>query len=148
MKKYFLFIIILAIGSASMAQNLEFRLRGGANFQKSNLQDKEYSFLPHFGASAGVRLSTIGIYGELLLSTHEDIGGIETIDYIIPSLHARLYTFRFAYAELGFTYLILSGEVDDISNVDKEAGYFIGLGASFKKFELGFRTASLPETNI
>ena len=35
-----------------------------------------------------------------------------------------------------------------IENVDKEAGYYVGLGATFRKFELGLRTASLPVTNI
>ncbi len=35
-----------------------------------------------------------------------------------------------------------------LENIDKKAGYYVGLGATFKKFEFGLRTASLPVDNI
>lgn len=150
MKKYLLVITLLIIGVTAGAQGMEFRLRAGANFQNSKLDGKEYSFLPHFGASAGIRLSTIGIYGEVLYSQHEDINGSQAINYIIPSLQIRLYTFRYMYAELGLCYMVLADEIEGglIDNVDKEAGYYVGFGASFKKIEVGLRTANLPVTNI
>ena len=107
------------------------------------------SVFPHFGLSAGIRLSTFGIYGELLYSVHEDINGSGEVDYVIPSVHFRFYTYRYIYAEAGISYLLLSKDPGGvIENVDKKAGYYVGLGATFRKFEVGLRTASLPVTNI
>ncbi|MEE4115579.1 MAG: hypothetical protein V2I37_05395 [Marinilabiliaceae bacterium] len=150
MKKYLIVFVLLIAGLAVSAQGLEFRLRGGANFQRSSMAGQEFSFLPHFGASAGIRISTIGIYGELLYSQHEEANGLSNLAYLIPSAHVRLYTYRFMYAELGLLYLMLTDDIEDglLDNPDKEAGYYVGLGASFKKFEVGLRTISKPSLAI
>ena len=150
MKKYLIVIALLIAGFTVSAQGLEFRLRGGANFQRSKMADQEFTFLPHIGASAGIRLSTIGIYGELLYSQHEEANGLTNLNYLIPSVHFRLYTFRFLYAEAGLMYLMLADDVEDglLDNPDKEAGYYVGFGASFRKIELGLRTLTKPSTVI
>lgn len=150
MKKYLVLFVLLTIGLSAGAQALEFRLKGGANFQNSKLADKEYSFLPHFGISAGIRLSTIGFYGELAYSTHEDINGSQTIPYIIPSIQVRFYTYRFIYVEGGLGYLIMAEDIEPgaIENVNKEAGFYAGVGATFKRFEIGLRAATKPAANI
>jgi len=150
MKKLLFLAIVSTLTLTAGAQGLEVRLKGGINIQNSNLSGKEISTLPHFGVSAGVRISTFGIYGELMYSTHEDINGSTTLDYVIPSLQVRFYTYRFMYVEAGVSYAMMSEEFSGgfLENVDKEAGYYVGLGASFRKFELGVRTASLPVTNI
>ncbi len=150
MKRTILFIALIAIGISAAAQGLEFRLKGGANFQKSNLADKEFSFLPQFGISAGLRISTIGIYGEIDFSTHEDVNGSGGIPYIIPSVQVRWYTYRFIYVEAGLAYLLLAEDIEPglQENIDKEVGYYVGFGATYKRFEIGFRTASKPVTNI
>ena len=150
MKKYSLLVALIAIGISAGAQGLEFRLKGGANFQNSKLADKDYSFLPQFGMSAGIRISTIGFYVEVDYSTHEDINGSQAIPYIIQSLQFRFYTYRFVYAEAGLSYILLAEDIEPglMENVDKEAGYYLGLGATFKRFEIGLRTATKPATNI
>lgn len=150
MKRTIIFIALIAIGISAAAQGLEFRLKGGANFQKSNLADKEFSFLPQFGMSAGIRLSTFGIYAEIDYSTHEDINGSGGIPYIIPSAQVRWYTYRFIYAEAGLAYLLLAEDDEPglKENIDKEVGYYVGFGATYKRFEIGFRMASRPTSNI
>lgn len=150
MKRYIIIMALLIGGISVSAQSLEFRLRGGANFQKSNMDDKEFSFLPHIGASAGIRISTIGVYGEFLYSIHEDINGIAEINYLIPSLQVRLYAFRYMYAELGFGYLVLNKDVEGglLDNPNKEGTYYIGFGASLRKIEFGIRTMGQPSTTI
>lgn len=149
MKKIILLLSLSVAVLSAGAQNLEIRARGGVNIQNSKLDNKDVSVFPHFGLSAGIRLSTFGIYGELLYSVHEDINGSGEVDYVIPSVHFRFYTYRYIYAEAGISYLLLSKDPGGvIENVDKKAGYYVGLGATFRKFEVGLRTASLPVTNI
>jgi hypothetical protein len=150
MKKLLTVLILSAAFISAGAQNaLEVRARGGVNIQNSKIADKDVSVFPHFGLSAGIRISTFGIYGEMLYSVHEDINGGGEADYLIPSVSFRLYTYRFVYAEAGLSYLMLTKDPGGmIENVDKEAGYFVGLGLTLRKFELGFRTASQPVTNI
>lgn len=150
MKRTILFIAIIAIGVSAAAQGLEFRLKGGANFQKSNLADKEFSFLPQFGMSAGLRISTIGIYAEVDYSMHEDVNGSGGIPYIIPSAQVRWYTYRFIYAEAGLAYLLLAEDIEPglRENIDKEMGYYVGFGATSQRLEIGLRMASKPVSNI
>lgn len=149
MKKIFIVLFLSATFIGANAQGLEVRARGGVNIQNSNISDKNVSVLPHFGVSAGLRISSIGIYGEMLYSVHENINGSGEADYLIPSASIRFYTHRFVYAEAGIAYLMLTKDPGGvIQNVDKKAGYFVGLGLTLRRFELGVRAANQPVTNV
>jgi len=150
MKRTVFLLAITLISLSASSQMIEFRLRGGVNFQRSSSTGSEFSFLPHFGASAGVRLSTIGIYGEFLYSTHDKQNWLDPGEYYVPSLIFRYYIFSSVYAEIGLSYYKLAGDPAGIAMFeydDKEWGYFAGLGVNFKRFEIGLRTTS-PVTSI
>lgn len=146
MKRLLVFSLFSVISIALSAQGFEFRVRGGANFQRSENSGSEFSLYPHMGAMAGLRISTIGIYSELLYSSHEEANGLGAIAYIVPSVLARYYTSRMIYIELGIPYYILAEDVDPgfSSNPDKEAGFYGGMGVTIKRFEAGLRSAMSP----
>ena len=146
MKRIPVIIALLIIAVSSSAQDLEFRIRGGVNFQRAIGSDEEFSLYSHIGAMAGIRISTIGFYGEMLYSTHEEANGEGGINYIEPSAIFRYYTFKYMYAEAGLTYYILAEDVPDgfNSNPDKDPGFFMGLGVSFRRIEVGMRTSTSP----
>lgn len=145
MKRTVFLIAITLISLSASSQMIEFRLRGGVNFQRGSSADSEFSFLPHFGASAGVRLSSIGIYGEFLYSTHDNQNWLEPGDYFVPSAIIRYYIFSSVYTEVGLSYYKLAEDPVGIAMFefdDKKVGYFAGLGINFKRFEFGLRTTS------
>ena len=149
MKKILLSLFILFTGIPLLqAQGLEFRLRGGANLQRTIGSDaeSEFSLYSHAGAMAGLRISTIGIYAEVLYSAHEEANGGGAINYVVPSALARFYTYKFLYAEAGLSYYLLAEDVPDgfNSNPDKEAGFYAGLGATTRRLELGMRASMKP----
>ncbi len=149
MKKLFIVLLLSAAFIGAKAQGLEVRARGGVNIQKSNLAGKDVSVFPHLGVSAGLRISSLGIYGEMLYSVHENINGSGEADYVIPSASLRYYTPRVVYFEAGISYLMLTKDPGGaIQNVDKEAGIFGGLGLTLRKLELGLRVANKPATNL
>ena len=150
MKKTVLIIALALFGLSASSQGLELRLRGGVNFQRSSSAESEFSFLPHFGLMAGVRISTIGIYGEFLYSIHDDQNWLEAGSYLVPSALIRFYGFKNVYVEAGLSYYILAEENIGISMFefdDKVIGYCGGLGFNLKKLDIGLR-ATAPVTSI
>jgi len=150
MKRTTVVIVILLATITATAQDFEFRLRGGVNFQRTQSPDSEFSFLPHIGAMAGVRISTFGVYGEVLYSVHDNQNWVSEAAYIVPAVLVRFYGFRNVYAEGGLSYNMLADEQADGAMVefpDGEIGYFAGLGYMFKKLEIGLRSTN-PLTSI
>jgi hypothetical protein len=150
MKKIIVILAVTLISLSSMSQKLEFRLRGGVNFQRSSSTENEYSFLPHVGAMAGVRISIFGIYGELLYSKHDDQYWSEAAAYLVPSALFRFYGFRYFYSEAGLSYYILAedkGLAFAAEYSDQTIGYFAGLGLYLNRLELGLR-ATAPVNSI
>ena len=145
MKRMLLLSAFILIALGSMSQGLEFRIKGGINFQKSQSPDSEYSFLPHAGAMLGMRISTIGIYGEFLYSIHDNQNWPDQAAYLVPSALVRFYGFRMIFLEAGLSYWILADEQITgalIELPEKEFGYFVGLGFNLRKFEVGIRTTA------
>lgn len=150
MQKIIIILAITLMGLNAMSQKLEFRLRGGVNFQRSSSPGNEYSFLPHVGATAGVRISTFGIYGEVLYSIHDDQYWPEEAAYLVPSVLVRIYGFRYFYSEAGLSYYSLAEDEDPglaEEYPDQAMGYFAGLGFYIRKFEIGLR-ATAPVNSI
>lgn len=150
MKKIIVLLAVTLISLSSMSQKLEFRLRGGVNFQRSSSTENDFSFLPHAGAMAGVRITTFGIYGELLYSMHDDQYWPEEAAYLVPSALVRFYGFRYLYSEAGLSYYILAEDKDDgiaAEYPDQKLGYFAGIGLFLNKFEIGLR-ATAPVNSI
>ena len=150
MKRTVFLLAIILISLSASSQMIEFRLRGGVNFQRSSSAESEFSFLPHFGAMAGVRLSTIGIYGEFLYSTHDNQNWLDPGAYYVPSLLIRYYIYSSVYTEVGLSYYLLAEDPVGIPMFeydDKELGYFAGVGINFKRFEFGLR-ATNPVVSI
>jgi len=145
MKKIIVILAVSLISLYSMSQKLEFRLRGGVNFQRSSSIENDFSFFPHAGAMAGVRIATFGIYGELLYSIHDDQYWPEEAPYLVPSVLVRFYGFRYLYSEAGLSYYILAEEKEAgivAEFPDQKIGYFAGLGLLLNKFEIGLRATS------
>ena len=145
MKKAFILLVFALISITAISQNLEFRLRGGVNFQRASTAEGDFSFLPHVGAMAGVRITSMGIYGEFLYSEHDDDSWPEPGTYFVPSLLFRYYIYRYIYSEVGLSYYLLGGEQAENSVYeypDNKLGYFAGVGFSFKNFELGLRATN------
>jgi hypothetical protein len=146
MKRVYILLALLLITAASFAQGLEFRLRGGVNFQRSVGSDKDFSLYSQVGAMAGIRISTLGLYGEMLYSAHEEANGLGAINYIEPAAIVRYYTYKYLYAEMGLAYYVLTEDVPNgiNPNPDKDPGFFFGLGATTRRIEIGLRTSMSP----
>ncbi|MEA1886683.1 MAG: hypothetical protein U9N72_05700 [Bacteroidota bacterium] len=110
MKKLIILLAISSISLSAMSQQLEFDLRGGINFQGSHSPDKNTSLLPHIGLMAGLKISTMGIYGEVLFSIHDDNDWAERANYFVASTLLRYYGFQPIYIEGGLSYYILAEE--------------------------------------
>ena len=145
-------IILLALTTmVAEAQKPEIRLRGGLNMFNSKSPDKEIAFLPHFGAQAGIRISTIGIYGELQYTMLEDVNTYESLGYLLPSIVGRWYGTRLFYVELGPSLLIPAGKVETtglLSNPDNTFTFFVGGGFYTGKFEFGLRAYQTPKPTM
>lgn len=119
--------------------------------QQTQSADGKFSFTSHIGAMAGVRISTFGIYGEVLYSTHDSNNWSEDADYLVPSLLVRFYGFRKMYVEGGIPYFILMSDQIDGSTIDfpdKEIGFYAGLGVSFSRIEIGLRSTMNPVSTV
>ena len=151
MKKQLIIIFLVFTSLSAWAQKPEYRIRGGINMQQTQSPDSKFSFTSHIGAMAGVRISTFGIYGEALFSTHDGNNWTESADYFVPSLLVRFYGFRKMYVEGGIPYYILASDQIDGSLIDfpdKEAGFYAGFGLSLKKVEIGARSSMNPIQSI
>lgn len=143
MKKTLILFAFTFISLSVMSQNIEFGLSGGVNFQRSSSAESDFSFLSHFGVMAGVRISYVGIYGEVLYSTHDDENWLETGSYLVPSVFLRFYRLRNLYVEAGLSYYVLAEDQVGMSMYefpDKQLGYFAGMGLNIRNFEVGLRT--------
>lgn len=143
MKKTLILLAVTLISLPAVSQNLEFGLRGGVNFQRSSSAESDFSFLPHVGAMGGVRISYVGIYGEVLYSTHDAESWLETGSYIVPSVMLRFYRLRNLYVEAGLSYYLLAEDQIGMSMYefpDKQLGYFAGMGLNIRNFEVGIRS--------
>jgi len=133
-----------------MSQKFEFDLRAGVNMQKSSSPDNKVSYLPHMGAMVGLRFSTIGFYTEILLSIHDDKDWAEKGTYLVPSLLARYYGFKYLYLEAGTSYYLLAEKQVNGANVpfpDKKIGFLAGAGFYAGRFDIGLRI-TLPVSSI
>ena len=152
MKKLILTIMVLALISAGATSQTysEFKIRGGINTQKAVDSDTNFSVYPHLGVLAGLRLSAIGIYGEILWSGHEDANGDGMTSYLTPAAVARYYTRGSFYFEAGLPYyLLLSNDEPGLrTNPDKRAGFFAGAGVSTRRLELGIRALVAPVESL
>lgn len=119
--------------------------------QQTQSDDAKFSLTSHIGAMAGVRISTLGIYGEVLFSTHDSNNWSENADYLVPSLLVRFYGFRKIYVEGGIPYFILMSDQIDGSFIDfpdKEVGFYAGLGLSLSRIEIGLRSSMNPISTV
>ena len=150
MKKLIIALTIALLALPAMSQKFEFDLRAGINMQKSSSPDNTMSFLPHFGGMTGLRFSKIGLYTEILFSIHDDEDWAEKGTYLVPSLLARYYGFRYLYVEAGTSYYLLAEKQVDGAPVpfpDKKIGLFGGAGFYAGRFDLGVRI-TLPISSI
>jgi len=150
MKKIIITIGILFISLPLLSQGLEFRLRGGVNMQSASATDNNVSFTLHAGAKAGLRISDLGFYGELLYSKHDNKSWPSAASYLVPAVIFRYYGFRFVYVEAGMPYYLLFGEQPDPSVMeipDKNIGVYAGVGLVLGKLEIGLR-ANAPAVSL
>ena len=84
----------------SKAQSFDWNIHGGLNLMKAKSGDSDLAFYYHAGVQAGVRITNIGLYGELNYSVHEDQYGGDPIPYLIPAALVKAYTLRFVFIEL------------------------------------------------
>ena len=142
MKRLLIILTISLLTLPSMSQVLEFNLRGGINMDRSSVEGKDLSFLPHLGAMAGARFSSIGIYAEMLLTIHDGEGWAERGTYLVPSLVVRYYNPRIFYLEAGPSYYLLTEKQvpgADVLFPDKKIGFLAGAGFYAGRFDIGVR---------
>jgi hypothetical protein len=138
-----LFIIVIVSGGIICGQSFDWNLRGGVNLMKAQTEGKDVSVLYHAGAQAGVRIASFGFYGEALYSVLENQYGGDPVSYFAPSIILKTYLKKFAFIEIGGTYLSKTGDsmvADDILNPDGDIFMAGGLGFKISKAELSFRT--------
>ncbi len=146
MRKSFitLFLIVIVSGGMTFGQSFDWNIRGGLNLMKSKTSDKDVSALYHFGAQAGIRISSFGFYGEALYSLleNQNTKGGDPVEYFAPSLIFKWYVKKFIFIELGGTLLSKTSESDvpDDLNPDGKVVMAGGLGAHFSKIELSLRS--------
>lgn len=126
-------------------QSFDWNIRGGFNLMNSKSTGTDLAVLYHGGLQAGVRITNIGLYGEVTYSVHADQYGGDPIAYLIPAVVAKAYTFRFVFVEFGGAYLSKQGDsgVDpDIKNPDEKLFVLAGLGVHVSKIEVSLRAVS------
>ena len=153
MKKLILTAIsFLAISSfVSFSQSFDWNIHAGLNLMNAKSGESNLSLLYHGGIQAGVRITNIGVYGEIDYSLHEDQYGGDPVPYLIPSILVKAYVLRFVFAEGGASYLLKQGDSDvdpDILNPDKKIFMVAGLGVHVSKFEISLRTMAKQSYGI
>ena len=118
--------------------------------QSASAADNNVSFTLHAGAMAGLRISDLGLYGELLYSKHDNESWPSAASYLVPAVILRYNGFRFVYVEAGMPYYLLFGEQPDPSVKeipDKSIGVYAGAGFTLGKLEIGLR-ANAPAVSL
>ena len=138
-------LLSITIVFAVAGQSFDWNIRGGFNLMNSKSSGSDLAVLYHGGIQAGVRITNIGLYGEVIYSLHADQYGGEPIPYLIPAVVAKAYTLRFVFVEFGGAYLSKQGDsgVDpDIKNPDEKLFVLAGLGVHVSKIEVSLRALS------
>ena len=149
-----LLIFIMATG-ISYGQSFDWNIRGGLNVMNAQGDDEDLALLYHFGAQAGVRITSFGFYGEALYSMNEDQNGGDPVAYFIPAILTKGYWRKLLFIEFGGAFLsklddsnkLDSGE-EDILNPDNDIFMLAGLGLHLSKFELSVRTTTKQSYGI
>jgi len=135
-------LAVFLISTAS-GQSFDWNIHGGLNLMKAKSGDSNMAMLYHAGIQAGVRITNIGVYGEIDYSLHEDQYGGDPIPYLIPAALVKAYTLRFIFIEAGAAYLAKMGDSDvdpDIMNPDEKIFLLAGMGVHVSKLEFSIRT--------
>jgi len=143
-KLIFSLALIAAISLYNInAQSFDWNLRGGVNIQDSKTTGKDIALWYHAGAQAGVRVASLGFYGEALYSIQENQYGGDPVSYFSPAVLMKGFTKKFVFVEMGATMMSLVGDpvvANDILNPDGEIFFFAGLGFKVSRIEISFRS--------
>ncbi len=145
MKKLLLVIFLIVLVSVGEAdgQSFDWNLRGGLNLMNSKTSGQDISLLYHAGIQAGIRIASLGFYGEALYSMHENQYGGDPVAYFAPAILGKGFLKKIIFVEFGGTMLSIIGDSgidNDILNPDGKLFMFAGLGLHFSKIEISMRS--------
>lgn len=147
MKKpaFIVLMLLCAMSARSFGQSFDWNLRGGLNLMASKNPDKDISLLWHVGGEAGIRITSFGIYGELLYSMNENQDGGDPVAYFVPSIIGKGYWRRSFFVEFGASFPFIADDSEVIENTlnpDGKVFLAAGLGVKVSKLEISMRSTA------